>query len=150
MNNRGWGLSEMLGILLVFAACILVIIIISNENFKGVIPNSNNSSLNVSTKKNSDDHTKEENSVDYTQFEDEMVKGAKEYINDQTDIDSPLVITLNELVKLNYVDSILDSNNNDEECLGYVLYSAKEESYKAYLRCPGSYRTIGYEQTLES
>lgn len=144
MNNKGFGLSEMLGILFVFVVCILIILIISAKSFKGVIPNS---TVNYQAD-SSDKDTAELNRVDYTQFESKMEKSAKEYLESRNSF-STEQITMDELIASNNLDPIIDPIKKDT-CFGYVIHSIEENTFKAYLRCPGSYRTIGYDQSFES
>lgn len=151
MNNKGWGLASMLSICGVFVACLMIITFTVNNDFRN---NSSTVKTQSSSLKTKDNNTQvlevEENNTVYEEMEQKLVLASKQYIRKHSlEEGESLIVSLTKLQKENYIQKMNDPNHSKNECLGYVVYTKKDESYRAYLRCPSSYRTIDYQNNFE-
>lgn len=130
LDNRGWGLKNMLWICAILIIALFISISIFNSTFgaNGVVTYM--TSINTNTT----------NNVTYKEIEDEMVTSAIKYLKDnQITIDNDIeyTISLNDLIKNDYMKRVVI---NDKECSGYVVIN---NDHKAYIKCQ-NYTTEGY------
>lgn len=131
MNNKGFGIKEMIFFSLFFISFILIVSILVSKNFKEIAPNKNN-----------------KESITYYDLEVKMVNASKKYMNNtykniENDIEIP--IKLKTLVNSNYLAPVKDIQTKNE-CNGYVIFIKEDNTvqYKPYLKCDG-YKTNGYD-----
>lgn len=116
MNNRGWGLQAMLGMVLILMTVLIVTSIVVNSKLKHVF-----------------------NDVTYSDLETRVEVALKEY----EDIDY-LKVNVETLQKENLLEPLIDKNNNT--CEGYGIIEKKDGKIvrKAYIKCGEDYKTKGY------
>ena len=78
----------------------------------------------------------------YHNYEDEMVKAAKNYIKttNYKINDAIISVELETLVNTSSIDVLYDKKSN-KKCTGYVVISS-DTDYKSYLQCD-EYKTVG-------
>lgn len=137
LNNRGWGLNEMLILCVIIILAGFVSYSIYKKTFgdKDIMHYWENNAYNG-----------EVSNISYSKLENQMVEAASNYVNkkniDLNDM-SAFYVKLSILVKDNYIDTISDGNS---KCSGYVKMTEKYK--KAYLKCP-NYQTSGYESEYD-
>ena len=172
MNNKGWGLSEMLFCLCILAIAFSVAIIMINRNINDFneniggnnkeenekLPDKENSKEEI--KDNENDENKEQPVVQqyktYKEIETAMITAAQQYqekIYGETLLEGDKIsVTVKSLVNNSYLNKITDPNDEKIECSGYVTF-IKENSkinYDAYLKCGDKYTTEGYLERLDT
>lgn len=135
LNNKGYGIKDIMMVICVMFVAILVTMFVYNRNFKKLFEGDGNLST----------------SYDYEAIEEELEISAKEYYsktfsNEKTKI--PLMtVTFKTLKQEGYLSSLGESDKN---CTGYVNIKNDEKlSYEPYIKCNG-YETKGYSETLNS
>lgn len=131
MNNKGWGLQEMLVLSLILIVALLISYFILSRNFNFLVTEASQT-------------YKEE----YSSYESKLTQQAKNYVkikypNRANDL---VVVTYNKLKLENYIEEMYDPANN-LECNGYVL--VKGERFTTYLKCGSNYKTRGYNFQYE-
>lgn len=133
MNEKGWGISTLIGFLAVFGIFIIIVSILYNKNF---------SSINTNT-------TEEEQEIDeneYNTLEDELQSSAEEYIDQKEISDSyKVVLTLSDLD--GYLANPLTDPKTGKACNGYVIYQNKRVI--PYIQCGSDYQTPEYNDSLQ-
>lgn len=140
LNKNGWGFLEFFVFLAIFICCLIVTAVglksvgLINEDWQFV-------------KFNSIKPTKV--TTNYMSLEEDMVNGAKKYIekfyNNQLGLDT-LNIKVSQLIDNDCLDKLEDANG--KACSGYVAVYLNEENaivYKPYMKCK-KYETKGYEE----
>lgn len=143
MNNRGWGLRAELWICL----CLVVAFVIAVVLIQRIV-NQINYSVTTEESSNYPSNSTGNITVNYTNLEDELVIGAKKYINkyySNRDLEAKLTITV---VRLKIEEMIDKLSVNGIECSGYVEMqnSSSEVKYYPYIRCGNLYQTNGYNE----
>jgi hypothetical protein len=128
MNNRGWGLSEMLALTFILIGALLLASIIVVNNLSFLVSKDDSESFKAQ----------------YQAYENELEEAAKDYVLDTypnrgSDL---LIINYDTLKTKEYIAKMMDPNKNIE-CDGYVRVEAT--NYQGYLSCFGSYKTTGYD-----
>ena len=133
MNNKGWGLNEMLALCVVLIIALFIASIFIDKALN------ENNITNLETK-------------DYTQAyiarEIDMVSAAKEYWSDNKFElnDGVLSVTIKTLIAKDYLAVIKDPKDSSLACSGYVIIS---NNYAPYLTCGTNYATSGYTAVLD-
>lgn len=132
MNNKGWGLNEMLICCGLLGIAFLVVIVLIEQNFKNLV-NAEDQGFNQT--------------YTYSQIEKSLIVASTNYLEDQRleiEDGSTLKITMSTLLEKGYIQNLYDKNNN--LCTGYVVYSKDRHdySYKPYVKCGSDYKTDGY------
>lgn len=149
MNDNGWSLTSMI----IFCSILLVgffaSMVIARKNFKDLFDDVetidlSNSIDNVILNSAHDDKVEED--IDYSVYENEIKSAAKAYIKDKND-DSK-IISIDNLIKYNYIKEIHDPKQYESICKGYIIHN--NSKYYPYLRCIGSYATEGYNLDYEN
>ncbi|MCM1053361.1 MAG: hypothetical protein NC483_05255 [Ruminococcus sp.] len=129
LNNRGWGLNEMLllsGVLVIFLLIAFYYIFHLFDNFK--------SEMNI----NSDDY--------YIELEEKLENQALIYLNDYYDdyLTSDNIIVTRSILKSYNLDIDLEDKSG-RDCNGYVIANKSHGiiNKKAYIKC-NKYETEGY------
>ena len=172
MNNKGWGLSEMLFCLCILVVALAVAVIMINRNINEFNETIGGNNKEENEKLPNKDNKKEENKEEekeevneqpvvqeyktYKEIEDAMINSAKQYqekIYGGTLLEGDKIsVTMKSLINNGYLTKITDPNNEKIECSGYVTF-IKENSkinYDAYLKCKDKYTTEGYLERLDA
>jgi hypothetical protein len=131
MNNEGWGLGTMLGLLAILLLGLFYSLPLINKNF----------GLQDITQIGVNDY--------YQKQEDNLVAAANKYTSVYlTDVDNATV-TIKTLKAFNYIEPIY-SYNKDSECSGYIkiIKNGNSYNYEPYLKCP-QYTTNNYNAQLD-
>ena len=143
MNNKGFGLPEVLAFIGISMFILVVITIYCNNSN---IFNNNNVQDNIEEIKEEDSNegivpNKQLIPSEYSKLENEIKNVALNYSFDKT---QDTIITSDKLnIKL------VDPTDNNINCNGYVIYKSEEKSYTPYINCPGMYVTDNYDFNLE-
>ena len=130
MNNRGWGLSDMLAICSVLAFALLVAVIVYYNTF-GDVKETEIPTLDVSN---------------YAALELKAENAAYSYVADNNiKTDTEIQIKIDDLLVEGYLHEFYD--NEKQSCTGYVNYDGI--SYSAYIKCGSNYTTSGYISDLD-
>ena len=132
MNNKGWGLSTLIGFLAIFGVFLLISSILYNKNFSDI--------------NDIDEEEKEEKTK--TEVEEAVLKdSAEKYIkNKKISSEYKTIITYNDIKGENLINEFVDPKTK-ESCNGYVIYDNND--LKPYIRCTGNYQTENYNEELE-
>lgn len=136
MNQKGFGLKEFV---IVFAVIFICIIIIASL-YRSIIPSADVTS----------DVKEQIEKVTYQDLEKELEKAAERYQNDTYSGNSSDTeiweLSYSMLREANYLDKLIDPNDKNTECTGYVefIQDKAQISYKPYLKCGTNYETEGY------
>lgn len=145
MNNKGFGLPEVLLFVGTSLFVLIVITIYINKNINNdkTISNKNNNTINIDT-------TLVPNKIEipdeYIKLENKLKEASKKYkINKNENI----IISLNKLKKAKLLSKLIDPFDNNISCNGYVIYSSETKKYTPYINCPGMYATNNYNTEFE-
>lgn len=131
LNNKGYGLKEIMFFLCVMFVAILVTMFVYNKNFKNLFEGENLS----------------DKDYNYQNVEEELESSAKEYYSKTFSAEEAssipmMIVTSKTLKEKNYLSSF------DENCTGYVIVkNEKKVSYEPYIKCD-NYKTDGYSESL--
>lgn len=148
MNNKGFGLQELLVFIGIFLFILVGITIywnakIGNESFYDE-PDIQIEETNSETDAEPIEIEKPE---EYINIENNLADVAKNYPIDKSD---NKVITLKQLQDNKLVGNIYDPHDKNVLCKGYVVYTVSNNKYKAYINCNGMYATESYDNKLEN
>ncbi len=132
MNNRGWGLNEML----VLCFILVVALFISATMFQNIINKTDNSNVNYDAK--------------YQALEVELTNASKTYFKAHFDPDTNtvmVVITVSQLLKDGSLDHFKDPKDSSISCSGYVI--KEENTYTPYITCGNNYSSLNYTTVLD-
>jgi competence protein ComGC len=157
-NNQGFGLIEMLIIMFSALLCLVVCVISYNKYFDEdkeeettelpSITDENENTDNISDYYEETEETLTKQEKKYKVLEDKMINGAKIYItNNYTVLNDQIIITVNKLIEEEYIKELIDPNNQNNKCNGYVVF--KDNNYIPYLNCEGNYKSEGYNADFE-
>lgn len=134
LDNRGWGLSEMLILMAVLILFLLISVFLSHQ----LSGKSNNIFLEPLVK------------TTYTDVEENVKNAAlsyfKDYYDSQIDTGTITVTTIN-LLKYNHLqEKDLTPSSEKEACLGYALIHRENEGLEVqpFIGCK-NYETTGYQ-----
>lgn len=137
MNQKGFGLKEFVIIIAIIFVCAIIIMSL----YRSIIPNATTSSV-TGTKK-----------LTYKDLEDRLELAAERYQNDNYSGNASDTevweLSYSMLRKEKYLDKLIDPNDEDTECTGYVEFIQDEAKvmYKPFLKCGTNYETKGYDGT---
>jgi hypothetical protein len=158
MNEKGFGLTEVL-MFIVFSLIILVAAVITiNNDFSELQGNNTDTKTPTQiigdeketkkTEKVIDEKIKKEDS-EYQELLDKMTNTAKIYITtNYTGTTDRIIIKTSKLVSDEYMEDLIDPKNSDNVCKGYVIYDGVEE-YTPYLNCGENYVSQNYDISFE-
>ena len=152
LDNRGWGLREMLiysSILLIFLliAAFRISVLYNDVNSDGAATNS----ISETSKNVVEDGKNVKDTYDlqyYYKYEDEMIEATRKYLKiidyDIVDNSDGLKIDLLILTNLDLIEPLYDKNS-DAMCEGYTMVTVIDgkQAIKSYLLCR-DYVTKGY------
>ena len=134
LNNRGWGLREMLilSAILIFFFCLAIYFIYVLS-----------SSLSTSSSINNEAPV---NYTLYKNYEEKLYNaGEKFLLNNKSYQDS--IINLSTLINAGYISGIKDLDTKNE-CNGYIkVYNLDEREIQAFIKCD-NYITEGYIEKI--
>lgn len=157
LDNRGWGLQELLvgiGILLFF---LLLMVSLINQNFRRLSETMGNNSGNNSTEQKRP--IKEDEKEEYTSYKDietAMKKATREYNGDiygeELQEGDHITVTLKSLIRDQYMEPVYDIKDAKVACSGYVTFIKERNNvtYSPYLKCGSRYMTKGYLERLDA
>lgn len=144
LDNRGWGLREML----IYSSILLLFLLIASFRMSALYNDIN------STKDEPETFVEEKNSSEkgfydlkyYYDYEDKMIQATRDYLKKyEYNVEvQTLKIDLSTLIDLDLIDKLYDKDSN-VRCEGYVMvtFESDKEAIKPYLMC-GDYVTKGY------
>lgn len=149
MNQKGFGMNEMIAFLFV----VLVSFIIATSAYNKII---SKEKIKKDTDPVSNSVTEaEEQSVptfdvqSYQVLEDMIAKKSREYfVHNSQDVKIDYV-PLQTLIQNEYIGNVSAIDDETQECTGYVEYLKVNERYKTYLNCGEYYQTAGYDALKE-
>ena len=154
MNNKGWGLSTLIGFLAIFGVFLLISSILYNKNFSD-INDIDEEETEEKTKTEVEEAVQEEEESskenitydDYQKLETVLKDSAEKYIkNKKISSEYKTIITYNDIKDENLINEFVDPKTK-EIFNGYVIY---DNNYlKPYIRCTGNYQTENYNEELE-
>lgn len=151
MNKKGFGLTEMIVIIVALTICIAIVSIIYNQNFKALSEKKdlNDTEIKMTTKDNEEvENNKEVKSDKYIDLEDKIKNASKSYIEKNNLKTEKVIVTTQRLIENNYIKQLLDPKDETILCKGYVIYDGND-GYSPYLKCGSNYMTENYNNNLE-
>ena len=157
MNNKGFGLTEVIIFIVASLITLVICVIVYDRNFGNINTEGIDEATQIigeSVKDNKKDDEIEEDSKtkenkDYKELLDKMTNSAKMYVsNNYTGKTEQVVIKLSELVNKDYMDQLLDPSDAEVICSGYVIYDG-ENNYTPYLKCGENYESENYNNEFE-
>ena len=158
MNNKGWGISDLLWILGVIGASLVLVSVLIRVSLKDStvkIEDSGDNRIETVTPEEapeeleSDDENVEievNDTESYSELEELLKSSAEEYVkkyyNDESV--SRVTISLSELEQEAFVSGLTDPNDSNVICDGYVIYIKESNNYQPYIKCGSNYQTPGY------
>ena len=142
MNQKGFGLKEFVIIIAVIFICIIIIMSL----YQSLVNKNHIEQSETQTE------SKETEKVTYQDLENKLEKGAERYQNDtyQGNTQNTEIWTLSYsmLKKEKYIDKLIDPNDKNTECTGYVEFvqDGAKISYTPFLKCDNNYQTQGYDE----
>ena len=133
LNNKGWGLKEMILLSCIILTAVFVAAIMINTLYKDLDMNINGN--NTSNTSNSNQNKEEK----YETIERNLLSAAKKYVR-ETGLEDADSRDSDTLIANGYL-TLSKMTNEDDTCEGYVM--KQNTSYKAYISCE-SYETKGY------
>ncbi len=125
MNNRGWGLSEMIILCCILGSFLILVVVLVNQLYSGI------EQLEAEN---------ERYGYSYQEIENNLENAAKSYYRKNN---SAVLIMSDDLLLEDYITSIkLTPVNSSEPCIGYVTVS-EDKTFDAYISCE-NYETVGY------
>lgn len=156
LDNRGWGLQELLvgiGILLFF---LLLMVSLINQNFRRLSESLGNNNTNNPTEQKRPIQDEENEYTSYQDIETAMKKAAREYntaiYGEDLQEGDNITVTLKSLIRDQYMERIYDIKDSKVTCSGYVTFIKERNkvTYSPYLKCGSRYITKGYLERLDA
>ena len=120
MNNRGFTLANLLFFISLFMIILVVCVIVIDTN-----------------------------SNKYKKLLEKMANTAKIYIStNYTGTTDQIVIKTSKLVNDEYMEELIDPDNINNKCIGYIIYDG-ESSYTPYLNCGKNFKSDNYNESFE-
>lgn len=148
MNNKGFGLQEVLVFIGIFMFILVAVAIYGRAKFSN--PTDNKPESNASNEIDYTDSLDEltpvvidKTSNQYIDLENRLEEAAKHYLFDKSE---NIVISLKELQEEYLLGELTDSDNN--KCNGYVIYDSNEDTYLPYINCNEIYITKNFDKNL--
>ena len=142
MNQKGFGIKEFVIIIAVIFICIIIIMSL----YQSLVNKNHIEQSETQTE------SKETEKVTYQDLENKLEKAAERYQNDtyQGNTQNTEIWTLSYsmLKKEKYIDKLIDPNDKNTECTGYVEFvqDGAKISYTPFLKCDNNYQTQGYDE----
>lgn len=143
MNNKGFGLSEVLGFIGLSMFILIVIALYLNRRVGNNIYNDYNKV--IVEEQLGVEPIIIDKSNEYLEIEKELEIAAKKYSFDEK---HDTIITLKQLQNSRLIGEVLDPNDSTIRCEGYVKYIADTNTYQPNIACNGMYATSTYDGSL--
>lgn len=146
MNNKGFGLQELLVFIGLFMFILVAVAIYwkakfgSNKLYEDPIQIEENQKTKVDVEPIQIEIPKE-----YKNLEEKLVNASKKYAFDRNKNN---IITLKQLQNSNLIGKLVDPNDSSVVCDGYVIYNSNTFVYNPYINCTGMYVTESYNSEL--
>ncbi|MEI3499384.1 MAG: hypothetical protein V8Q71_02675 [Bacilli bacterium] len=129
MNNKGWGLSTLIGFLAIFGVFLLISSILYNKNFSDINDiDEERKQKRKQRRKLKKQFKKRKKAVinitydDYQKLETVLKDSAEKYIkNKKISSEYKTIITYNDIKDENLINEFVDPKTK-ESCNGYVIY----------------------------
>ena len=125
MNNRGWGLSEMIILSCILVGFLLLVVVLVNQLYSGV--------------EQMEFENNEKYGYSYKDIEQNLKDAAKRYYRKNNTL---VMITSEELLNEEYITISKLTPIDGEPCIGYVNV-VDNKNFEAYISCE-DYETAGY------
>lgn len=155
MNNKGWGLSSLLGFLAIFGIFILISTVLYNNNFANInteVEEAEKEQEQIEVEEAVQEEQKENSNQtvtydSYQKLENILKSSAIEYIQkNKITSEYKTIITYDDINQEDLINDFIDPRT-DNECRGYVIYDNNE--IKPFVRCTSNYQTENYNEELE-
>ena len=138
MNNKGFGIRDVIVFLAIVCLCILISMVIFRRTFTELFDSN----------RNIGDET-------YSSIEKDLERIARTYTDNYygkilEDGDSG-VVTIRDMQGENLLTLVRDITDDNVICSGYVTFNRADgvTSYKTYLKCGNNYETDGYQSKYD-
>ena len=151
MNQKGFGIKEIIILLAVFFISVLIIMSLS-RSITNVGQDNETNDTDSSAEKADIDTDQEDEDLTYQDLEKRLELAAERYQNDtysaNTDDTEIWYLSYSMLKEKKYLDKLVDPNDKKTECTGYVEFvqDGAKISYKPFLKCGSNYETEGYDE----
>ena len=153
MNNRGFTLANLLFFISLFMIILVVCVIVIDTNLSKFEVTYEEIKPKVEDVKNIEDEKPisviDTNSNKYKKLLEKMANTAKIYIStNYTGTTDQIVIKTSKLVNDEYMEELIDPDNINNKCIGYIIYDG-ESSYTPYLNCGKNFKSDNYNESFE-
>ena len=154
LDNKGWGLQELLVGLGILLFCLLLISSLINRNFKSLTESMSGNKTNQTTP--SKPVTENQDYTSYSAIENALEEAARRYnqaiYGAELQEGDNITVTLKSLIRDNYMKNVYDIKDKKIVCSGYVTFIKKgnQVTYHPYLKCGNKYKTKGYLERLDA
>ena len=153
MNNRGFTLANLLFFISLFMIILVVCVIVIDTNLSKFEVTYEEIKPKVEDVKNIEDEKTisviDTNSNKYKKLLEKMANTAKIYIStNYTGTTDQIVIKTSKLVNDEYMEELIDPDNINNKCIGYIIYDG-ESSYTPYLNCGKNFKSDNYNESFE-
>lgn len=145
MNNKGFGLSELLVFIGIFLFALVAVAIygsvkLGNDSYY------DKPDVDVDeTEINDLTPTEMEIPKEYILLENKIKNAALKYSYNKNE---NIIITKEQLQKASLLGELKDPYDNTVICDGYVVYNSSSKSLTPYINCTGMYATENYDENL--
>lgn len=153
LNNRGWGLQELIVGIGILFFCLAFVSILIHNSFGQLLgekePPAENETVNPPINNSEPEYQS------YVQIEKAMVEAAKKYnetiYGDELLEGDKISATMRSLVRDGYLKQVKDIKDDSVICSGYVTFIKEngKVTYTPYLKC-GKYTSKGYLERLDA
>jgi hypothetical protein len=141
MNNKGFGLQECLVFIGLFMFILVAATIYGRAKLQGNNTNNTNNYLDYSNSINELKPADIEEPNEYIKLENKLKEASEKYTFDKSE---NIIISLKKLKEEHLIDNLVDPNNSNIKCDGYVVYNSTENKYTPYINCNGMYTTEAF------
>ena len=144
--NKGFGLNELIIFLVLFVIILIVSSIALSRTFDTIQTNEVKTKpvQKVENKISSNDTITDV----YGKIKNKMENATKLYFDENPKLKKEqTVVKIADLIKKDYLESIIDPSNDKKVCTGYIVYNGNED-YDTYLKC-SKYQSKNYDINLQ-
>ena len=152
MNNKGFGLTEVIVFIVTSLITLVICVIVYDKNFGNITKVDTSDTTQIigeTVKEEIIDDINTKNNREYMELVEKMVNASKIYIsNNYTGKTDRITIKLSKLVGEDYIDQLMDPNDAETICTGYIIYDGVDY-YEPYLKCGTNYQSNNYNSEFE-
>lgn len=144
--NKGFGLNELIIFLVLFVIILIVSSIALSRTFDTIQIHETKTKpvQKVESKISLNDTITDV----YGRIKNKMENATKLYFDENPKLKiEKTVIKVTELIKKDYLETIIDPSNDKKICTGYIVYNGNED-YDSYLKC-SKYQSKNYDTNLQ-